>query len=46
MATLTMLAGFMDPLWEDSIFYWWQVPVVLLLVALIIFWMQYRKRQM
>ena len=38
--------GFMSPLWEDSIFYVWQIPVVLILVALIIFWMQYRKKQM
>ena len=42
-----MLANwFMDPLWEGSWFYGWQVPLVILVVALIIFWMQYRKKQM
>jgi len=37
--------GLMEPI-GDSFFYWWQIPVVLLLVALIIFWVQYRKKQM
>ena len=46
MNALTMLGGFMSPLWEDSIFYVWQIPVVIALVGLIIFWVQYRKKQM
>ncbi|MCL2701287.1 MAG: hypothetical protein FWE88_06290 [Phycisphaerae bacterium] len=38
--------GFTQPIWEDGFLFWWQIPVVLLLVGLIIFWTQYRKRQM
>jgi Na+-driven multidrug efflux pump len=37
---------------EDSgwswgeVFVWWQIPLVLALAALIIFWVIYRRRQM
>jgi cytochrome c-type biogenesis protein CcmH/NrfF len=27
-------------------FVWWQIPLVLVLVGLIVFWMIYRRRQM
>ena len=49
MNTLVTLAGLMSPIAEEgflSAFYWWQIPVALLLVGLIFFWLQYRKRQM
>lgn len=46
MNALVTLAGFFDPMWEDGWLFWWQLPVILLLVGLIIFWVQYRKRQM
>jgi len=49
MNTLVTLAGFFEPISEEGFFsyiYWWQIPVLLLMIALIIFWVQYRKRQM
>ncbi len=39
---MSMLAEFMGIDW----LYWWQLPALGLLVVLIIFWLQYRKRQM
>lgn len=39
MATPVMLAGLSDML------YWWQIPLVIVLAALIIFWVLYRRRQ-
>lgn len=44
-----MLAGFFSPIAKDgwlSAFYWWQIPVLILLIAIIIFWVRYRKSQM
>ena len=29
-----------------SAFYWWQIPVVFVLIALIFFWKKYRNKQM
>ena len=40
MASPVMLAGIGD------YFYWWQIPLVILLIALIVFWKIYRSRQM
>lgn len=41
-----MLAGFFDPLWSGGFLYVWQIPAIILLIAIIIFWVQYRKKQM
>jgi len=30
---------------EESMFYWWQIPLVIALIGLIIFWKKYRDRQ-
>ena len=49
MNTLVTLAGFTSPISEEgflSYIYWWQLIALALLVALIIFWVQYRKKQM
>ena len=40
MATPVMLAAFRD------LFYWWQIPLVIVLIGLIIFWVMYRRKQM
>ncbi|HUT56403.1 MAG TPA: hypothetical protein VNA25_00855 [Phycisphaerae bacterium] len=40
MATPVMLAAISD------LFYWWQIPLVIVLVGLIIFWVMYRRKQM
>jgi cytochrome c-type biogenesis protein CcmH/NrfF len=40
MVDLTVLGAFGD------YFVWWQLPLVILLVVLIVFWIMYRKRQM
>ena len=45
MAFSTLLAGLMDPI-GDTMFFYWQIPVVILLVVIIVFWMRYRKKQM
>ncbi len=45
MAFSTLLAGFWDPIGSTP-FYYWQIPVVILLVVIIVFWMRYRKKQM
>jgi len=37
MSTLAALSDY---------FFWWQLPLVLLLIALIIFWKIYRSKQM
>lgn len=29
-----------------DLFVWWQIPLVLILAALIVFWVMYRRRQM
>lgn len=29
-----------------ELFSWWQLPLVLLVIALIVFWVMYRRRQM
>ena len=26
--------------------YWWQIPLFLLMIALVVFWVMYRRRQM
>jgi len=31
--------------WTEA-FFWWQIPLVLLLIGLIVFWIMYRRRQM
>ena len=31
---------------STSIFVWWQIPLVLILAGIIIFWIKYRRRQM
>ena len=33
-------------LWGFEWLYWWQIPMVLLLIALIIFWKVYRSKTM
>ena len=33
-------------LWGMTWLYWWQIPMLLLLVALLIFWKMYRNKQM
>jgi hypothetical protein len=40
------LAGFTDPIWQDGWLFWWQVPLIILLIAIIIGYMMYRRRQM
>ncbi len=42
MATLSMLAKH----WITEIFVWWQIPLVILLIAIIVFWIMYRRKQM
>ena len=45
LASLMMLAQ--DEGWSfGDMFVWWQIPLVLLLVGLIVFWVIYRRRQM
>ena len=46
MTSPTMLAGFADPIWKDGFIYWWQVPLLLVVVALVIFLVMYKRRQM
>ncbi len=29
-----------------SFMYWWQIPAIILLIAIIIFWVMYRRKQM
>jgi hypothetical protein len=42
-----LLANFFtDPLWANGFLYGWQIPCIILLIAIIIFWVQYRKKQM
>ena len=42
-----LLAGFFsDPLWNDGWLYGWQIPCILLLIAIISFWVMYRRKQM
>jgi len=43
---LTLAFDFFAPLWTDSFFYWYQIPLLLALIAIIVFWLRYRKRQM
>ncbi len=33
-------------LWGIDWLYWWQIPMIILLIALIIFWKIYRSKQM
>jgi len=33
-------------LWGQEWLYWWQIPLLILLIALIIGWVMYRRRQM
>ena len=41
MAEMTMPSAVLGSLFE-----WWQIPAVLVLIALIVFWVMYRRRQM
>lgn len=49
MSNLAVLAGIMDPIANDGFlnaFYWWQVPLIILLIAIIVGWVMYRRKQM
>ena len=46
MTNSTLVAGFWDTISFLPFLYWWQVPCILLLVAIIIFWVMYRRKQM
>jgi hypothetical protein len=42
-----MLASIWDtPIWPNGFLYWWQIPAFILLIAIIIFWVMYRRKQM
>jgi len=41
-----MLAGITDAIWPGGWLYWWQLPAIVLLIAIIIFWVMYRRKQM
>lgn len=47
MSNLVLAESIFDKaLWEGGWLYWWQLPAVAMLVAIIIFWMMYRRKQM
>jgi hypothetical protein len=41
-----MAFSFTDPIWTDGWLFWWQVPLIILLIAIIVGWIMYRRRQM
>ena len=44
---MSLLASFLtEPLWKDGFLFVWQIPAVLVMVGLIIFWVMYRRKQM
>ncbi len=46
MSHATMLAGLMDPIWTNGWLYWYQIPMIILLIAIIVGWVMYRRKQM
>lgn len=46
MSAFLTVAGLWDPIWEDGFLFWWQVPMLLVLAALVVGWIMYRRRQM
>ncbi len=49
MMDATLLGGLWDPIGKDGILQylsWYQIPAIILLIAIIIFWVIYRRKQM
>jgi hypothetical protein len=44
MSSPTFIAGFFDPIWSGGFIFWWQIPLLLGLIGLLIFWKRYRNR--